>query len=111
MASPRKLKAMTTEQLIARFVEIGEAQDETELYDDDVAIYNRLFDEKTVILGELKSRSGDQRHALLPLLDHPNIQVRSNAAKATLAIAPAAARLELEAIAKRWTCRRAEPQV
>ncbi len=94
------LKAIATEKLVARVAEIGEAQDETTLY-DDVDTYNRLFDEEDAILEELKARAGDQRHALLPLLDHPNIQVRLNVAKSTLAIAPQAARREIEAIAKR----------
>jgi hypothetical protein len=41
---------------------------------------------------ELKPKPGDHRFALLPLYDHNNMQVRVKAAKATLAIAPEAAR-------------------
>lgn len=95
-----KLEAMTTEQLVTRFVELGEAQDQADLY-DEITTFNRLFDEKTLLLEELKARPGDLRRALLPLYDHTNIQVRLNAVIATLAIAPQAARQELEAIAKR----------
>jgi hypothetical protein len=48
--------------------------------------------------GELKARTGDQRRALLVLYDHPNAQVRLKAAKATLAVAPQAARRMLQII-------------
>lgn len=48
---------------------------------------------------ELKARNGDQRRALLELYDHPNAQVRLKATKATLAVAPEAARHMLETIA------------
>jgi hypothetical protein len=51
------------------------------------------------IVKELKARPGDQRRALLPLFEHPNMQVRLKAAKATLAIAPKEARQMLESIA------------
>lgn len=45
---------------------------------------------------ELKSRG--QRHLLMRFYDHPNMQVRLNAAKATLVVAPDEARHQLEAI-------------
>jgi hypothetical protein len=48
---------------------------------------------------ELKARDGDQRRALLDLYDHPNAQVRLNAAKATLAVAPESARRMLQTMA------------
>jgi len=48
---------------------------------------------------ELKMREGDQRQALLQLYHHANTQVRLAAAKATLAVAPEAARRTIEAIA------------
>jgi hypothetical protein len=48
---------------------------------------------------ELKARTPDQRPMLLNLYDHPNAQVRLNAMKATLAVAPATARRNLEALA------------
>jgi len=47
----------------------------------------------------LKAREGDTRSALTCLYDHPNIQVRLNAAYATLAVAPQPARQVMEAIA------------
>ena len=48
---------------------------------------------------ELQSREGDQRHALLPLYDHPNLQVRLNAVKNTLALTPEEGRRTLQAVA------------
>ena len=52
---------------------------------------------------ELKRRDGDQRRTLLPLLQHRNLQVRLNAAKATLAVEWKAARRALEVIqATQW---------
>jgi hypothetical protein len=94
------LPRLTTEQLIARFVQISSAQDDALLY-EDIDKFNRLFDEKTAILEELKARPGDQRRMLLELYSHPNMQVRLNAVKATLAIAPAIARGALEEIRSR----------
>jgi ParB-like chromosome segregation protein Spo0J len=88
---------MKTEQLVARFIEIGVAQNEA-LLRDEITGFNRLYDEKVAVLEELKARPGDMRHALVSLHDHANLQVRLNAAKATLAVAPTAARKTLEAI-------------
>ena len=69
----------------------------------DVPQVNRLFDKIEAIEQELKARPGDQRRALIPLYNHPNMQVRVKAAKATLAVAPEAARGTLEAIsAANW---------
>jgi hypothetical protein len=92
-----KLEAMTVDQLIERFVKIGLDQDRA-LLENDVGGFNRLFDQMQAVNQELKSRTGDQRRALLSLYKHPNPQVRLKAAMTTLAIAPQAARDVLEAI-------------
>jgi hypothetical protein len=81
--------------LLNRYAEIGVEQDEAE-FDDKK--FNRLFREMVAVEEELKSRDGDQRRLLMQFYDHPNLQVRLNAAKATLAVAPAEARHQLEAI-------------
>ena len=74
----------------------------TEL-DDNLRKFNRLVDDIIAVEAELKSRPGDQRTALLTLYDHANMQVRLNAAHATLAVAPEAARGLLVAIRdSRW---------
>jgi hypothetical protein len=94
-----KLHEMTSEQLVEQFATIGVKQYDAILY-DEIAKYNRLFERKIAIVAELKSRPGDQRTLLLKLFDHDNLQVRLNAAKATLAVAPQAARRMLETIFK-----------
>ncbi len=93
----RDLSAMTIELLVWRFVEIAVRQDEC-LLANEVAKYNRLFRQIQEIVQELKSRPGDQRRALMDLYDHPNMQARVKAAKATLAVAYGPARAVLEAI-------------
>jgi Domain of unknown function (DUF2019) len=93
------LKELTVEQLVERFVAIGLAQDEAILY-NEIAKFNRLFDQLEEVEGELKMREGDQRRALLDLYGHPNAQVRLTAAKATLAVAPKEARAAIEALEK-----------
>ncbi|NWG24478.1 MAG: DUF2019 domain-containing protein [Pseudorhodoplanes sp.] len=95
---PESLKKMGVEALVERFADIGVAQDKALLY-DEIGKFNRLYDQKTAVLDELKSRPGDQRRALIPLYNHPNMQVRLNAAKATLAVVYPEAYRMLEAIA------------
>jgi hypothetical protein len=65
---------------------------------DEISRFNRLFVLRHAVEAELKRREGDQRRALLPLLQHRNLQVRLNAATDTLAVAPEAARRALETI-------------
>ena len=93
-----KLEEMTIPQLVERFAAIAVDQDRALLY-SEIAKYNRLYDQLTAVRDQLKSRTGDQRRALLPLYEHPNWQVRLMAAHATLAIAPEAGRHMLQTIA------------
>lgn len=96
------LDRRSIEELVDRSAATGVAQDEAEL-DDDIGKYNRLVDDIIAVEAELKSRTGDQRTALMKLYDHPNMQVRLNAAHATLAVAPEAARALLMTIREsRW---------
>jgi hypothetical protein len=96
---PSTPKAMTSEQIVTRFAEIGVAQDYAML-GSDIAEYNRLFKAKVALVEELKARGSDQRRLLLKLYAHPNMQVRLNAAKATLAVAPGPAKEALQALTK-----------
>lgn len=89
---------MTVTELVNRFAAIGNAQAEALLH-SDIARFNRLFNQMTAVRDELKRRPEDQRRALLTLYQHPNPQVRLQAAKVTLAVAPAAARKLIETIA------------
>jgi hypothetical protein len=87
----------SVQELVARFLSIGLAQYDA-AYVVDTKKYNRLFGKMVDIRNELKRREGDQRRALLPLLDHPNVQVRMMAANALLAISPVLARRALESV-------------
>lgn len=91
------LKDLSAAELVEEFLSVALAQDEA-LLDDDNAKYNRLFDQMEDVKELLKSRDGDQRRALLPLLKHSNAQVRLKAAIALLAIEPEAARATLQKI-------------
>lgn len=93
----KNLGAMSVEELVARFEAIALEQDDA-IFNDDNAKYNRLFREMESLEQELKRREGDQRRALLPLLEHKNGQVRLKAAIATLAIDATAARQTLQEI-------------
>jgi len=91
------LHEMTSEQLVEQFAILSLEQDDS-LKTEDIEAYNRLFDMLHLIRHELQARAGDQRQALLSLYDHPNAQVRLNAAMGTLDVAPKAARRMLEII-------------
>ena len=91
------LRNLTVDELIEEFVAVGVAQDQAELL-GETRKFRPLFQRKIAIEDELKGRPGDQRRALIPLYDHDNLEVRLNAAKATLAVAPLAVRKALEAI-------------
>jgi hypothetical protein len=92
------LTRTSTPQLVDYFAKVVVGQDEA-LLGGQRARFNRLFDEMMAISNELKGREGDQRRALMALYDYPNMQVRVQAAKLTLAVAPVEARQQLEAIA------------
>ena len=95
MTDHAPLKHMSVKELVERFVAITQSQYQACLY-DEFAKYNKLFREMMAVENELKSRSGDQRAALIPLFAHPNPQVRLMAAQSTLALAPVAARQVLQ---------------
>ena len=91
------LPNLSVADLVDHFAAMAVEQDKALLY-DEYTKFNRLFDRMEEVKAELKSRPGDQRSALLALFGHSNLQVRLKAAKATLAIAPWAARQMLERI-------------
>jgi hypothetical protein len=96
MARPQN-HAASVQELVARFLSVSLAQYDA-LYVVDTKKYNRLYATMVDIRNELKRKEGDQRRALLPLLDHPNVQVRLKAAITMLAIAPELARAALESV-------------
>lgn len=94
---PVRLEKLTVDQLVERFAEIGVAQDQALLY-DEIGKFNRLFDQMHAVDIELRARGPAARLALLRLLDHPNMQVRLEAAKWSLGVAPMAARKVIEEV-------------
>ena len=91
------LRDLTIDQLVDQFKDRAIEQDRALLM-DEIGKVNRLFDELEDVEAELKARNADERRALLRLYDHSNTQVQVKAAKATLAVAPAEARLKLKSI-------------
>ena len=89
------LNAKTVAQLVENFADLGVKQNKALLW-DDLAEFTRLYWQLDAIRNELKGRPGDQRRGLLALFNHSDLQVRLNAAKATLAVAPDQARAMLE---------------
>jgi hypothetical protein len=94
----KALGKMSVEELVDYFAEIGIGRDDAQL-DGDISRINRLFGALMAVENELRSRPDDRRAALCRLYMHDNLQVRLDAAKATLAVAPEQARKLLEAIA------------
>lgn len=93
------LKSMTNDQLVNRFAEIGIAQDQALLF-DDLTKFNRLSDQMRSVDEELRARGSGARLGLLKLFEHANIQVRLQAARLSLGIAPEAARRVIESISE-----------
>jgi hypothetical protein len=79
--------SLSVDELVDRFTQISIAQSEA-LLCDEVERFNKLFRQMDSVSKELKRRDGDARRALMRLYGHPNLHVRLNAAKETLAVAP-----------------------
>lgn len=92
------LNTFSVGELVDRFAAVQVAQFEAELQ-SDIGKQNDCVRQAMAVADELKRRPGDQRSALTPLYEHPNVQVRLMAAKLTLAVAPTAAREIIQAIA------------
>jgi hypothetical protein len=84
--------------LVDRFAALCEAQDKAELKGEHYKL-KAQFRDMVAIEDELRDRPGDQRRALVALLDHRTIQVRLNSALAILPVCPAEARIALQRIA------------
>lgn len=98
MNREKALQDMSVEQLVSRFMNIALGQYEADNY-SRTSKYKLLYEQMSAVKDELKSRSGDQRYALVSLYSHPNIQVRLAAARATLALNYVQARGVIQAIA------------
>lgn len=100
MSRKTKLETASVEDLVALFVSIAIKQN-TAAENFRNSEYNSLYGMMEEVEAQLKSRDGDQRHALMPLYGHPNPTVRFKAAMATLALAPRDARNVLQLIKDR----------
>lgn len=92
------LASLSVEELVALFADICVKQWHA-LEKFDTSAYRRLFGQMMAVENELKAHKRDRRVALTALFDHPNIQVRLAAAKATLAVAPQESRDVIAAVA------------
>ncbi|MCB8839326.1 DUF2019 domain-containing protein [Aurantimonas sp. VKM B-3413] len=96
--SLRHLTSASVEEILADYVRMSLEQYEYNL-DGDFRSYNMTVPRQIALEAELRRRDGDQRRALLALFDHPNMQVRLNAARAARPVAPVEARRKIEEIA------------
>ncbi len=97
------LQGMTVNDLVQRFTEITIEQGlATKRY--NIKRYTKLYNDMMEVANELRSRSGDQRRALMALYEHPAPKVRLMAAHMTLALAYPAARAVIQNIVdkKEW---------
>ena len=92
------LSKLSVDRLLERFIELGLAEDAAR-DQDNLKLYNRLYAEVEAVDKELRSRGREARLILTRLYDHPNIQVRLQAAQFSYGVAPEAARRCLQAIA------------
>lgn len=94
----RNYDSTDSSRLIEEFIDVLVKQEKVAA-EDKIALYNRYFAIKNAIVNELKSRPGDERRLLVPLLTHNSYAVRYFAAVATLTIAPQEAIQTLEVLA------------
>lgn len=93
------LQNMTLIELIDHFAGICIAQDRALLY-NEISNLNHLILQMKQVDTELRARGKDARIALRKLYDHPNMQVRLQAARITLGVAPQAARQVIQSISE-----------
>lgn len=80
------LSRLSDDEIVGRFIDYSIEQ-EVMILEGRIGKVNRLYDRIEKLIEELRSREGDHRRALVPLLKHANPQVRLKAAWATLALA------------------------
>jgi hypothetical protein len=95
----RNLKDMTLQEIIELFVQNGIEQDDV-ISRGQVSKFKKIFGVMAAIDAELTRRGPQARMALVELYDHPNMQVRLQAALVAANVDPTGVRPVLEAIAK-----------
>jgi Domain of unknown function (DUF2019) len=91
------LDQLTTDELVQRFLALTLAQYEAR-FPSQTGKYNQLYYQMNEITDQLQRMEGDQRRALLPLINHENAQVRLMAASSLLTIVPDRAKRALESV-------------
>ncbi len=86
-----KISSLSADELVVLFESLALRQ-HTSNQEGDTPAYNKIYFRLKDIGTELRSRSGDQRRMLLPLLSHKTAWVRYVAAINTLVVAPIEAR-------------------
>lgn len=97
--NPQNLANASLDQLVDLFAENAIEQDRV-IFKEQISKYKKVFGEMDAIDAELKRRGPQARLALTRLYTHSNMQVRLQAARSTLAVAPTEARQVIEIIAK-----------
>jgi hypothetical protein len=92
------LHGLSDVELVKQFESLALRQHQAN-FEDDTPTFNKIYTRMTKIVNELRSRPGDQRRVLVPLLAHANAWVRYKAAVNTLVVAPGDARVVLEQLA------------
>ncbi len=80
-----ELENLTVDELVDRYAHICIAQDDA-LFHDEHRKFSRLFTQMIAVREELRRRGPEARLALKRLYDHPNLQVRLQAAKSIIGI-------------------------
>ncbi len=93
------LQDKSPEDLVQLFASCCIEQDDA-LFKDQIGRFNQLYDKMAAAAAQLRSRVPDARVILMSLFNHPNTQVRLQAARVSLAVALTEARSVIEAIAK-----------
>jgi hypothetical protein len=95
----KSLEALAVDELVQQFEETCLAQNKALL---NAALHKKpeLVYQMVAIDDELRKRGHEARRALMKLYDHPNMQVRLQAAECTLAVAYFPARQVIETIAR-----------
>ena len=96
----KNVDRMTAAQLAERFLALALAKGDA-IMGGENAKASRIYWKIDAILNELKVREGDQRRMLIEFYQHRDPSVRLEAAEATLAICPEAAKQVLQLICDR----------
>jgi hypothetical protein len=93
----KTLKDLPTDELVELFEKNALEQDDA-IFREQISKFKKLYPQMLEVRAELSRRGS--RASLTKLFDHENMQVRLQAAMATLIVAPVEARQLIEAISK-----------